>query len=98
MYRARVKKYGKDGMQKIPSARAKVPVQKRLVKSKTSIIKRKRILPSLEESIGKEITEEEFEKLAEKKDVLSPKVKARYKVWPSAYVRWFSSVVQKRRG
>ena len=31
------------------------------------------------------ITEAEFEKLAEKKDACYHKVKARYKVWPSAY-------------
>ena len=31
------------------------------------------------------LTEEEFEKLAEKKDACYHKVKSRYKVWPSAY-------------
>ena len=37
------------------------------------------------EGVNKPITEEEFEKLAEKKDACYHKVKARYKVWPSAY-------------
>jgi len=31
------------------------------------------------------ITEDEFDQLAEKKDACYHKVKARYKVWPSAY-------------
>ena len=40
---------------------------------------------SLEESVGKFITEEEFDQLAEKQDACYHKVKSRYKVWPSAY-------------
>ena len=39
----------------------------------------------LSEAKGEAITEAEFEKLAEKKDACYHKVKARYKVWPSAY-------------
>jgi hypothetical protein len=39
----------------------------------------------LSEGKGEPITEEQFEKLAEKKDACYHKVKARYKVWPSAY-------------
>jgi hypothetical protein len=39
----------------------------------------------LSEAKGEAITEEQFEKLAEKKDACYHKVKARYKVWPSAY-------------
>ena len=34
---------------------------------------------------GKAITEEQFDKLAEKQDACYHKVKSRYKVWPSAY-------------
>ena len=41
------------------------------------------------------ITEEEFEKLAEKKDACYHKVKARYKVWPSAYAS--GALVQCRK-
>ena len=37
------------------------------------------------------ITEAEFDKLAEKKDACYHKVKARYKVWPSAYANWGNS-------
>ena len=40
---------------------------------------------SLEESVGQFITEEEFDRLAEKQDACYHKVKSRYKVWPSAY-------------
>ena len=39
---------------------------------------------TLEESVGKEITEDEFDRLAEKKDACYHKVKSRYKVWPSS--------------
>jgi len=45
--------------------------------------------------VGKEITEEEFEKLAEKKDACYHKVKSRYKVWPSAYAS--GALVQCRK-
>jgi hypothetical protein len=41
------------------------------------------------------ITEAEFEKLAEKKDACYHKVKARYKVWPSAYAS--GALVQCRK-
>ena len=41
------------------------------------------------------ITLEEFEKLAEKKDACYHKVKARYKVWPSAYAS--GALVQCRK-
>jgi hypothetical protein len=41
------------------------------------------------------ITEEEFEQLAEKKDACYHKVKARYKVWPSAYAS--GALVQCRK-
>ena len=50
---------------------------------------------TLEESVGKEITEEEFERLAEKKDACYHKVKSRYKVWPSAYAS--GALVQCRK-
>ena len=42
-----------------------------------------------------EITEEEFEQLAEKKDACYHKVKSRYKVWPSAYAS--GALVQCRK-
>ena len=41
------------------------------------------------------ITESEFEQLAEKKDACYHKVKARYKVWPSAYAS--GALVQCRK-
>ena len=41
------------------------------------------------------ITEAEFEQLAEKKDACYHKVKARYKVWPSAYAS--GALVQCRK-
>ena len=50
---------------------------------------------TLEESVGKEITEAEFERLAEKKDACYHKVKSRYKVWPSAYAS--GALVQCRK-
>jgi len=53
------------------------------------------ISEALLESVGKEITEDEFEKLAEKKDACYRKVKARYKVWPSAYAS--GALVQCRK-
>ena len=49
----------------------------------------------LEDFVGKPITEEQFEKLAEKKDACYHKVKARYKVWPSAYAS--GALVQCRK-
>ena len=56
---------------------------------------KKKTEPVLEDFIGKPITEEEFEKLAEKKDACYHKVKARYKVWPSAYAS--GALVQCRK-
>ena len=56
---------------------------------------------SLKESLKEEssepqaITEEEFDVLAEKKDACYRKVKARYKVWPSAYAS--GALVQCRK-
>ena len=50
---------------------------------------------TLEESVGKPITEEEFDILAEKQDACYHKVKARYKVWPSAYAS--GALVQCRK-
>ena len=41
------------------------------------------------------ISEEEFEKLAEKKDACYHKVRSRYKVWPSAYAS--GALVQCRK-
>tara|TARA_B100002019_G_scaffold288516_1_gene302281 strand:+ start:18 stop:380 length:363 start_codon:yes stop_codon:yes gene_type:complete len=49
----------------------------------------------LEDYVNKPITEEQFEKLAEKKDACYHKVKARYKVWPSAYAS--GALVQCRK-
>ena len=45
--------------------------------------------------LSKHFTLEEFEKLAEKKDACYRKVKARYKVWPSAYAS--GALVQCRK-
>jgi len=50
---------------------------------------------TLEESVGKSITEEEFDALAEKQDACYHKVKSRYKVWPSAYAS--GALVQCRK-
>ena len=47
------------------------------------------------EGIVKPITEEEFDKLAEKQDACYHKVKSRYKVWPSAYAS--GALVQCRK-
>ena len=44
---------------------------------------------------GKAITEEQFDKLAEKQDACYHKVKSRYKVWPSAYAS--GALVQCRK-
>ena len=49
----------------------------------------------LEDYVGKPITEEEFDRLAEKQDACYHKVKARYKVWPSAYAS--GALVQCRK-
>ena len=50
---------------------------------------------TLEESVGKPISEEEFDALAEKQDACYHKVKSRYKVWPSAYAS--GALVQCRK-
>ena len=49
----------------------------------------------LEDFVGKPISEEEFDKLAEKQDACYHKVKSRYKVWPSAYAS--GALVQCRK-
>jgi len=96
MYRAGVKKYGKDGMKKIQSAAGKGASAEEIGKIKDKHNKKKKeSFSSLEESVGKAITEEEFEKLAEKKDACYHKVKSRYKVWPSAYAS--GALVQCRK-
>ena len=96
MYKAGVKKYGKDGMKKIQSAAGKGASAEEIGKIKDKHNKKKKeSYSSLEESVGKEITEEEFEKLAEKQDACYHKVKSRYKVWPSAYAS--GALVQCRK-
>ncbi len=50
---------------------------------------------TLLESVGKPISEEEFDILAEKQDACYHKVKSRYKVWPSAYAS--GALVQCRK-
>ena len=50
---------------------------------------------NLEEFVGKPITEEQFDEAAGKKDACYHKVKARYKVWPSAYAS--GALVQCRK-
>ena len=55
----------------------------------------KRKFQTLEESVGKAISEEEFDALAEKQDACYHKVKSRYKVWPSAYAS--GALVQCRK-
>ena len=96
MYRVGVKKYGKDGMKKIQSAAGKGASAEEIGKIKDKHNKKKKeSFSSLEESVGKAITEEEFEKLAEKKDACYHKVKSRYKVWPSAYAS--GALVQCRK-
>ena len=96
MYRAGVKKYGKDGMKKIQSAAGKGASAEEIGKIKDKHNKKKKeSYSSLEESVGKAITEEEFDQLAEKKDACYHKVKSRYKVWPSAYAS--GALVQCRK-
>ena len=96
MYRAGVKKYGKDGMKKIQSAAGKGASAEEIGKIKDKHNKKKKeSYNSLEESVGKAITEEEFDQLAEKKDACYHKVKSRYKVWPSAYAS--GALVQCRK-
>ena len=61
----------------------------------TKMAKKTESFNTLEESVGKPITEDEFERLAEKKDACYHKVKSRYKVWPSAYAS--GALVQCRK-
>ena len=61
----------------------------------TKMAKKNESYNTLEESVGKPITEAEFERLAEKKDACYHKVKSRYKVWPSAYAS--GALVQCRK-
>jgi len=63
--------------------------------SKLEEMSKKKTEPVLEDFIGKPISEEEFEKLAEKKDACYHKVRSRYKVWPSAYAS--GALVQCRK-
>ena len=97
-YYTGVKKYGKDGMKAIQSAAGKGANHEEIGKIKDKHDKRKKkneSFQNLEESVGKEITEDEFDRLAEKKDACYHKVKARYKVWPSAYAS--GALVQCRK-
>ena len=97
-YYTGVKKYGKDGMKAIQSAAGKGANHEEIGKIKDKHDKRKKkneSFQTLEESVGKEITEDEFDRLAEKKDACYHKVKARYKVWPSAYAS--GALVQYRK-
>ena len=97
-YYTGVKKYGKDGMKAIQSAAGKGANHEEIGKIKDKHDKRKKkneSFQTLEESVGKEITEDEFDRLAEKKDACYHKVKSRYKVWPSAYAS--GALVQCRK-
>ena len=47
------------------------------------------------QSVGEEITEEQFDEAAGEKDACYHKVKSRYKVWPSAYAS--GALVQCRK-
>ena len=68
---------------------------KESLQNKLSEQLKKKTEPVLEDFVGKPITEEQFEQLAEKKDACYHKVKARYKVWPSAYAS--GALVQCRK-
>ena len=63
--------------------------------AKLDEVSKKKTEPVLEDFVGKPISEEEFEKLAEKKDACYHKVRSRYKVWPSAYAS--GALVQCRK-
>ena len=63
--------------------------------TKLEEVSKKKTEAVLEDFVGKPITEEEFEKLAEKQDACYHKVKSRYKVWPSAYAS--GALVQCRK-
>ena len=68
---------------------------KETLQNKLSDQLKKKTEAVLEDFVGKPITEEEFDKLAEKQDACYHKVKARYKVWPSAYAS--GALVQCRK-
>ena len=63
--------------------------------AKLDEVSKKKTKPVLEDFVGKPISEEEFDRLAEKQDACYHKVKARYKVWPSAYAS--GALVQCRK-
>jgi len=79
-------RYGKDAKAVMYATATKLAK-----KSKT----KKESFNTLEESVGKPISEDEFDRLAEKKDACYHKVKSRYKVWPSAYAS--GALVQCRK-
>tara|TARA_B100001287_G_scaffold236836_1_gene209589 strand:+ start:710 stop:1393 length:684 start_codon:yes stop_codon:yes gene_type:complete len=94
----------KDDSKGLSAKQKKLPagLQKAIAKkneSYTDYLKDKlyntRKYQTLEESVGKPITEEEFDILAEKQDACYHKVKSRYKVWPSAYAS--GALVQCRK-
>ena len=66
---------------------------RKLIQRKKELMQKESV--TLEEMVNIPITEEEFEKLAERKDACYHKVKARYKVWPSAYAS--GALVQCRK-
>ena len=66
---------------------------RKLIQRKKELMQKESV--TLEEMVNIPITEEEFEKLAEKKDACYHKVKSRYKVWPSAYAS--GALVQCRK-
>jgi len=92
----------KDGDKKEPMKKAiKDKEKKKKSKNESYIdylqdkLNSTRKFQTLEESVGKPISEEEFDALAEKQDACYHKVKSRYKVWPSAYAS--GALVQCRK-
>tara|TARA_B100000614_G_scaffold218038_1_gene203490 strand:- start:134 stop:817 length:684 start_codon:yes stop_codon:yes gene_type:complete len=94
----------KDDSKGLSAKQKKLPagLQKAIAKKNESYtdylknkLHNKRKYQTLEESVGKPITEEEFDILAEKQDACYHKVKSRYKVWPSAYAS--GALVQCRK-
>ena len=94
----------KDDSKGLSAKQKKLPagLQKAIAKKNESYtdylknkLHNKRKYQTLEESVGKPITEEEFDVLAEKQDACYHKVKSRYKVWPSAYAS--GALVQCRK-
>ena len=61
----------------------------------TKMAKKESKQPVLEDYVNKPITEAEIDEAAGKKDACYHKVKARYKVWPSAYAS--GALVQCRK-